>query len=43
MAQTVLHGYIHGHAAQIDGVDGIRGEIQHRRIKIGIGECAENP
>ena len=43
MAQTVLHGYVYGHAAQIDRVDRVRCEIQHRRIGIGIGECAENP
>ena len=43
MAQTVLHRYIHGHAAQIDRVDDASGEVQHRRIGIGIGECTENP
>ena len=41
MAQAVLHGYIHGHAAQIYGVDGVGCEIQHGRIGIYIGECAE--
>ena len=43
VAQAVLHGYIHGHAAQIYGVDGVGCEIQHWRIGIGIGECSENP
>lgn len=43
MAQTMLHGYIHGHDTQIDRVDRVRCEVQHRRIGIGIGECTENP
>ena len=42
MAQAVLHGHIHGHAAQIDRVDRVRCEIQHGRIGIGIGKCAED-
>lgn len=41
MTQTVLHGYIHDHAAQIYGVDGVGCEIQHGRIGICIEECAE--
>lgn len=43
MTQAMLHGDMHGHAAQIDLMDGVRGEVQHRRIGMGIGECAENP
>ena len=43
MAQAVLHRYIHGHAAQIYGVDGVGCEIQHWRIGIGIEECSKNP